>query len=462
MVYNEHTVSLESLRQQHPRLRYESFSMTQDGNWLDVTYRFHLEPDLVFTPRLRVPLPEDRAFSLEQLNSFAFHVGLVELLSYWKTACAPIIEVAAGYLDDEQLAWWHDLTLHGMGEFFYVNDIPFHQPHFVTWTSTENAPRFAPVHADHEHRGNLILVGGGKDSVVSMSLLENWPHRQQVLMVQPTQAATATAHVAGYTQPLIVQRMLDPQLKELNQHGYLNGHTPFSALLAFISVWVGWMHGLEYVIASNESSANEANLVFHGQPINHQYSKSERFEAAFRAYAQRHLTSQTEYFSLLRPLTELQIAALFAQSEHADTVFSSCNVTRNQGWCGDCPKCTFVYSMLFPFLTPERVKRIFQDDFWQHRQLYPFYRALLGIESHKPLECVGTEQESLHALALTKEKFDSLQQTPPAELAQLFTVMNVAALDPTAIRQHLISDWENDHYVPSEFVALLQNALKDL
>lgn len=462
MVYNEPTVTLESLREQHPYIIYESFTVEERERYYLVSFVFRMGPNRVFTPSLDIPRNESFSPELETLNTFAFHLGLIELFSYWKTACPPVIEVHAGYLDAEQLAWWHDLLLHGMGEFFYVNNIAFTEPGFVEWKCTASAPAFSVAHRPDAPRGNLILVGGGKDSVVSMRLLEQWLEPQQVLLVEPTVAATATASVAEYDQPIVVRRHLDPQLAQLNAAGYLNGHTPFSAMLSFVSVMVAWLHGLQYVIASNESSANEANLVFHGQEINHQYSKSERYEAAFRAYSQRHLTQQVEYFSLLRPLTELQIAALFAESEHADTVFSSCNVSRNNGWCGNCPKCAFVYLMLYPFMSPERLVRIFGGEFFEHRQLYSYWRALIGAEAHKPLECVGTEQESLHALALTQEKVHTLELSVPAELMQLFTLSGVDTLDTSAIRQHIVSDWENDNYVPAPFTLLLQNALKEL
>ena len=116
---------------------------------------------------------------------------------------------------------------------------------------------------------------------------------------------------------------------QLNAEGYLNGHTPFSALLAFLTLLIGVGSGSKYIALSNESSANESTVP--GTDINHQYSKSIEFERDFRDYVSQHLSEEIQYFSFLRPLNEMQIASLFAQCEAYHPVFRSCNAGSTKG-----------------------------------------------------------------------------------------------------------------------------------
>jgi len=64
--------------------------------------------------------------------------------------------------------------------------------------------------------------------------------------------------------------------------------------------------------------------------INHQYSKSSEFEKKFRDYL-TNLTPSVSYFSLLRPLYELQIAKILAKLPQYHQVFKSCNVNQSLG-----------------------------------------------------------------------------------------------------------------------------------
>ena len=86
---------------------------------------------------------------------------------------------------------------------------------------------------------------------------------------------------------------------ELNSQNFLNGHTPFSALLSFITYLVAYLSNRKYIVLSNETSANEANV--RGTNINHQYSKSFEFEQDFRYYAKTFIFKNDEvnYYSLL-------------------------------------------------------------------------------------------------------------------------------------------------------------------
>ena len=158
--------------------------------------------------------------------------------------------------------------------------------------------------------GTLIPIGGGKDSCVTAEILKKEKDDNLCLIIGGKEPSIKCAEIAGYKDKIVyVKRTIDNNLLELNKNGYLNGHTPFSSMLAFLSYLVAYLTGKKYVALSNESSANETNIK--GENINHQYSKSFEFEQDFREYANKYLKADVEYFSMLRPINELQIAKIF-------------------------------------------------------------------------------------------------------------------------------------------------------
>jgi hypothetical protein len=106
--------------------------------------------------------------------------------------------------------------------------------------------------------------------------------------------------VAGFDtleQIFIIEREIDPLLLKVNAKGYLNGHTPFSAMLAFYTVLAAHLTQTRDIALSNESSANEATIV--GTEINHQYSKSLEFERDFQDYVAHFMNDCAHYYSHL-------------------------------------------------------------------------------------------------------------------------------------------------------------------
>lgn len=453
-------MTVETLREKHPSFTYESFEVGQSANNLEVAFHFTLEPGIAFQPRVSIPISHD--VEISSIENLAFHLGLIEAVSYWKAACSPQLVVRAGQLDTHQVRWWHDLFTHGLGEFFYRNQIDFSQTDFLSITSSPDAPAYQRA-AAKPLSGDLILVGGGKDSAVTLEALQNAHTRQNVLMLNPTRAAREMAKSADYDNPIIVQRTLDPKLFALNREGYLNGHTPFSAYLAFLSVFTGLVHDYQHIIASNEQSAGEGNVVYHGLEVNHQYSKSLRFEKLFREYCAKYLHGDIGYFSFLRPLYELQIAGIFSKQSDKSPSFVSCNVKRGESWCGECPKCAFVYLSLFPFLAEDKMKEIFGQDYFAQPAIQRHIIDLVGLGVHKPFDCVGTREESEMAIALAIRKYEQNELPVPAFLLMLKD--RLALTDENlgrAIETRLRTDWNTNHFLSPEYTRLLKAKLSDI
>ena len=302
----------------------------------------------------------------------------------------------------------------------------------------------------------LVPVGGGKDSVVTLELLRNTGKNVLPFIINPRGATLNCAYTGGYTESDIfsVTRSIDPLLLKLNDEGYLNGHTPFSAMLAFTSILASLLSGCKNVALSNESSANESTVA--DSYVNHQYSKSFAFEKGFREYYMQYITPSVNYFSFLRPLNELQIASLFAGFTQYHQVFRSCNAgSKTDSWCGNCPKCLFVFTILSPFVKHAALCKIFGKDLFSDVKLTGFLDELTGMTSVKPFECVGTVNEVNAALQYVSFLPDY------ASLPLIMHFMkNVTSgqTDETDLT-HLMKKLEPDHFLNASELNILKEIL---
>lgn len=443
--------SFDSLRAQYPVFRYRGFSVTPEREAVRVQYDFAVDGLTEFAPTWVLPCRDPAAFPGEDpaVRALLFSIGMTEAVSYWKAACPPRMLVSAGPLDAAQIAWWKKLYFHGLGEFFYKNGIRTSEADFLT-IECDAPPAPLPRPLTPPQAGCLIPVGGGKDSVVTMELLRAFPQEKTAYLIGAGKAGVATARIAGFDAAGTVSfaRTLDPRLLALNAEGFLNGHTPFSALVAFSAVLAAYLGGRRYVVLSNEGSANESTVA--GSDVNHQYSKSLEFEADFRAYLAAHLPCGVEYFSLLRPFHEIQIARCFTRYPQYFGAFLSCNVGSKTGrWCAKCAKCLFICLMLAPFLPPETLRGIFGRDLLDDPAMREDFRKLLGLAPEKPFECVGSRAEVSLACALAAEAYDARGEALPLLLRE-YRALALPAPDRGMLRAK-----SEAHFVPDAFLPYL-------
>jgi hypothetical protein len=379
---------------------------------------------------------------------------MVESISYWKAACPPKLIVRGHSLTQEQIDWWKKLYYSGLGEFLYLNGITVSSEDFVQ-IECDPGFEFKPFSLLIEPKA-IVPVGGGKDSVVTLEILGN-DNGNIPLILNPREASKGTVMKMGlyYDSIVEVQRTIDPVLLELNVKGFLNGHTPFSALLAFISVLAAGLSGKKYIALSNESSANESTVK--GSEINHQYSKSVEFEEDLRSYMTKFITPDIEYFSFLRPLNELQIARLFSGFPKYFDVFKSCNVgSKTDTWCGSCAKCLFTYIVLSPFVSQDNLETIFGKNLFKDVNLWPLLRQLAGMTESKPFECIGTVDEVNSALCMTIEL---ISETGLPELLQLYRDSEMYSRYSDYDTVSLLHSFNENHFLPIEFETLLRSKL---
>lgn len=348
--------------------------------------------DLAFTEVLTLPAGADTAAAASP--AFAKLLGLTALVlgvSYFKLRAPLSIEAPDIPLTEGERAFAIDVYENGMGEFYARNELARFGR--LVLTAPEDAEARKPAVSLPER--TLLPIGGGKDSLVSVDLLTHTGQAFTPFAVNPKGPILTSVEAIG-AAPLYVTRKLDAEMIRLGQQpGFYNGHVPSTAINSMIASLCALLFGYDQIVLSNERSASEGNVVFDGRETNHQYSKSLRFELLIADTLANATGNALKYFSLLRPYSEARIASLFTKEHKFDAVFSSCNrnfrLNGNDGplWCGECPKCHFVFLIFAPFMAKDRLLRIFGKDLLDEPANEQSFRELAGLTGQKPWECVG-------------------------------------------------------------------------
>ncbi len=346
-------------------------------------------------------------FSLNAAQNTALEnaLKLLHLLagvSYYKAAVPSEIRIDSTKIDADTAAFLQMVYENGLGEFAYRNGLNLRGK--IQFPVTADASGNADTAGLQQHA--LVAIGGGKDSLVSIEALRAIGVEQTVSWIGSSPLIKACAERTGL--PLLnIERKLPQALFDINKQGALNGHIPVTAVNSAILVLAAVLNKANQVVFSNERSASYGSMIPGTGEVNHQWSKGWAFEQAFAAYVKKNVASDLNYYSLLRPFSELAVARAFARIDHYDAHFSSCN--RNfhilgdkpaQRWCGICPKCHFVFLALAPFMPKPRLLNIFGRNLLDEVEQTAGFDALMEFQDHKPFECVGEGKESRAAMNL--------------------------------------------------------------
>lgn len=453
----------ETLREKYPVFIYKSYSITENTDTIDISYEFSIPELADFNPSWSFPKPKNFTSANDiTFKKLVFSLGMAEAVSYWKAVCSPEMRIDCGELSPEQVQWWKKLYFSGLGEFFYINGITPDFSDFITIKANGN---FSGNNTERpELSGCLVPVGGGKDSALTLETLTNAGMKCLCYGINKRCSITATVTTAGLPENSLItaKRNFDRSLIEYNKKGCLNGHTPFSSVVAFSAEITSYINRLKYIVLSNESSANESTVI--GQNVNHQYSKSFEFEKDFHEYEEKYLKTGIYYFSFLRPLSEFQIAEMFSAYRKYLPVFRSCNLGSKFSpdiWCGDCPKCLFVSLILSPFLTNDELTEIFGKDLLNDESMSEYFTELIGKSIHKPFECVGSVDEVNLAVSLAIRK----REQNGEKLPLLFEVYRKNFYNPENIDlkyQEYCRYFNNENLLPENFREILLNEMGKL
>lgn len=445
----------KELRKKYPTFIYKSYNYYWEKNELKINFKYFVDKSIQFNPLINIKGVTESQFNYidkEVLDNLVFNLGIIEMLSYWKATSSPNIKVECGFLNKKQIIWWTKLLKDGMGEFFYVNNIDSRNEKFVTFSS---AGKKHNKKADINSEGILLPVSGGIDSTVTADLLSKaFSDKISTFMLNPSTATKNIAKVLGLTRNVEVQRKIDKNLLDLNNNGFLNGHTPFSAYLAFLSVLCAYIFDLKYILFSNEASSNEGNVEFLGKKINHQYSKSFEFETEFRRYTKTYLSNEIEYFSFLRSLNSIQISKLFSELSVYHNIVLSCNIgVKENRWCGKCAKCLSTYVLLFPFIDQKKIKKMYSKDLLKDKNLGELLNSLTKVNTIKPFECVGTKKEIKFALKLIADKYNKTKEPLPKLIEKALS--GVESSDSQSL---VMSFYNKNNYLPDKFKSILRES----
>ncbi|ALM09982.1 MAG TPA: hypothetical protein DEB30_02980 [Candidatus Peribacter riflensis] len=438
---------------QYSSFIFDSYAFDSEAGTIEL--RYALDDETFFTETLLLPKDYQLQAPSAQQDAALAALHLIGGISYYKT-CLPkkitindsATSLPAGErpsegdirrkpLTQEQADFWNTVYTKGLGEFFFKNQIDFRN--LINFPSSPLTPALSPRERVAQSAGRgarlLVPIGGGKDSTVTIELLKRAGYDITLFRIGRHPLIEETAKTAGL--PLLtVERHLAPELFKLNAEGALNGHVPITAYLSFLSVVIAELYGFHAVVMSNERSASEGNVDYLGSQINHQWSKSLECERLLRQYMEG-IGSGVQYFSLLRPLSELSILKTFSTLPQYFSCITSCNTNwkiassrlpssrvpefppppvqgnreigkageRNR-WCGTCPKCAFAFTLFAAFLPKKTLLEIFGKNLFDAEALQPFFRQLLGLEGFKPFECVGTPEETSAAFLLAQERGD--------------------------------------------------------
>lgn len=445
-------IGLKKLRERHDCLVFERWAERFEQEKLVVEYFFTLEPGIKIRNEVwfkEVPKERYEKIKGKALDNLFFNLGMGELMLMWRFACPKNIVIRAGYLNTKQIKFWKKLFIEGFGEFYFREKINFKINNFLKF-KVEAKKRKISLFREKLKERDLLLTTGGKDSAVSMEIMRKSQREIACLLVEPKEAAWQNCQKAG-VKTMVVERREDLVLAKLVEAGYFNGHTPYTLYLALVSTLAAGLYDYKNILVSNEESSNEANTIYLGTKINHQYAKSMVMENNFREYSRLFLSTETNFFSFLRPLGELQIGKLFAEMSDYYQTFRSCNVGAERGvWCLNCPKCLSVYLCLYPFMG-YKLDGLFGERFLDKMELLSILEGLMGVKGRmKPLECVATIREIRAAVFLSRERAKKEGRKP------FWLLEEVAEYELND--RSILKEWNEKHNLPKVHEGILRKA----
>jgi hypothetical protein len=438
---------------QYKEFIFERYSYDPAASTLSMRYLFgggpRFEEKLVFdfVPR---QLSSEASATLDRIFRLIF---LMSGVSYYKSFVPPTLSCRSFPVDHNTAEFVQKFYEKGLAEFAFKNQISLSGRCRIQWSG---GPPLRPIVLDLPRR-SCVPVGGGKDSIVTLECLKR--AREPLVLFSLGDAEPIQACIAASGLPFMrVRRRLDPGLFKLNEEGGLNGHVPITGILSAIALAGGIMAGCDSIVMSNEHSASAPNLQIGNIDINHQYSKCLEFEVDFSEYVQNYISPNLTYFSLLRPLSEIAIARRFSKYREYFKIFRSCNAAfrqspaeRAQGWCGNCPKCRFVFLALAPSIEKTELIAIFGRNLLDDQTQQDGFAELCGLREHKPFECVGEVAESAAVMAYLGSHSDWWKDAVVRQLLGTFA----------QLRQHdqrefrALFDARHPHRVPDLYMAML-------
>ncbi len=360
---------------------------------------------------------EDRKSMLDQALTLA---SVVIGTSYYKTW--PTEEIIFNNSCFDSIFDILEASYHkGLSQFIFENHL---DPDKMGHPACLNEYHIQPPspHA-YESRGILALQSGGKDSILTATILNEKNIPWTALYISSNESSYPEVINQLHPQKVqVIQRKIDKDsLKKNQSNGGLNGHVPVTYINMSLALIQAIINGDNQILTSIGHEGEEPHAMIGDLPVNHQWSKTWEAEQLFAKYVSEYISKEIKIGSPLRQYSELKIAELFTEKccEKFGNMFSSCNLANyKQGnnntdlyWCGKCAKCANSYLLFSPFIRPEDqpTGSLFTDS-----SLTAIFKGLLGVDNEiKPFECVGEIAELRHAYHMKMKEYPDLPFSVP-------------------------------------------------
>jgi hypothetical protein len=358
----------------------------------------------------------EERYGEEFMRSVYFHLLAFEAN---KAASLAPSELDAGpYADlvtDSFWELWESLFRNVWGVWRYENDLPdYRLPRPAAIASAHAVSR---VEVGDGREKLLMLCGGGKDSLVSMKLLERAGISYDTFVYSHStygrgqfqhdliDGLVARCTPQGVHRGWVIDDALDAPIAaaypELGIRGIVAAETVSSYWTALP---VALQHGFTDVALGITRSTDEHNLVWAetGEQINYLWGMSAQAECLLHDYVRSELVSNLTMFHLLRPVYDVNVFALLNLDRDAVAETHSC--AQQKPWCCRCAKCIYVWMNYVAWLPAETVAACIEANLFDIQENRTMLGKMLGLESHKPTDCVGTVSEARLAFAMCRAK----------------------------------------------------------
>lgn len=332
----------------------------------------------------------EKRFGLEFMERLYFHIIAFEATKLQVLTPSSIDwGVFAKYATNEFTRFWHTITHNVWTQWRYENNTPHY-----------NHPIFAISNNHYEATTNkkegietLMFVGGGKDSLLAMDLLE----RSHI-----PYDTFAYSHINyGPSQLMLIDKLIDNFGPTAHYDMSITGTKTEGNMLVetigsiFNAIPYALQNGYRYFALAHERSAEREQLTWDvtGEKVNHQWGKSFGTEQIINQYIQTQLVSNLTCFSPIRPVYDVVIFNMI-RGHPAVKDTHSCNISKP--WCGQCPKCAYVWINYKAYSVGW-----FALDMKQNKETF---LRLLGLKGHVPFECVGHKEETQLAFAVCNKR----------------------------------------------------------
>ena len=117
------------LQKKYPQFVYDKYNYKIKGKDLEISFIFNVTPDIKFSPKIIIEnINKSRIKKIREstLDNLIFHLGLIEMISYWKATCSPKIIIKAAALKNKALCvqiyicyWYANIRIFNIITFSY-------------------------------------------------------------------------------------------------------------------------------------------------------------------------------------------------------------------------------------------------------------------------------------------------------------------------------------------------------